>query len=72
MKNLYFLNEEERNRILNLHQVATENQYLMEQLVVSLNGDVNENTNQYWGVSEDCNTLFTSENIIVIVGKIIK
>ena len=68
MKNLYFLNEEERNRILNLHQVATENQYLMEQLVVSLNGDVNENTNQYWGVSEDCNTLFTSENIIVIEG----
>jgi len=30
MKKLYFLNEEEKNRILNLHESATKRQYLME------------------------------------------
>ena len=31
MKKLYFLNEEEKNRILNLHENATKRQYLSEQ-----------------------------------------
>jgi hypothetical protein len=31
MKKLYFLNEEEKNRILNLHENATKRQYLPEQ-----------------------------------------
>jgi hypothetical protein len=31
MKKLYFLNEEEKNRILNLHESATKRQYLGEQ-----------------------------------------
>jgi hypothetical protein len=31
MKKLYFLNEEEKNRILNLHENATKRQYLGEQ-----------------------------------------
>ena len=31
MKKLYFLDEEEKNRILNLHESATKNQYLDEQ-----------------------------------------
>jgi ferritin-like metal-binding protein YciE len=31
MKKLYFLNEEEKNRILNLHESATKRQYLNEQ-----------------------------------------
>jgi len=31
MKNLYFLNEEEKDRILNLHESATKRQYLSEQ-----------------------------------------
>jgi hypothetical protein len=31
MKQLYFLNEEEKNRILNLHESATKRQYLSEQ-----------------------------------------
>jgi hypothetical protein len=31
MKKLYFLNEEEKNRILNLHESATKRQYLSEQ-----------------------------------------
>ena len=30
MKKLYFLDEEEKNRILNLHEGATKNQYLKE------------------------------------------
>ena len=31
MKNLFIINEEEKNRILNLHETATKNQYLSEQ-----------------------------------------
>jgi hypothetical protein len=31
MKNLFLINEDERNRILNLHETATKNQYLTEQ-----------------------------------------
>jgi hypothetical protein len=31
MKNLYFLDEEEKNRILNIHESATKRQYLSEQ-----------------------------------------
>jgi hypothetical protein len=31
MKKLYFLNEEESNRILNLHKDATKRQYLKEE-----------------------------------------
>jgi len=35
MKKLYFLDEEEKNRILNLHESATKRQYLGEQAVTS-------------------------------------
>ena len=31
MKNLFIINEEEKNRILNLHETATKNHYLTEQ-----------------------------------------
>ena len=31
MKNLFILSEEEKNRILNLHESATKRQYLSEQ-----------------------------------------
>jgi hypothetical protein len=31
MKNLFLINEEEKNRILNLHETATKRQYLSEQ-----------------------------------------
>lgn len=31
MKNLYFLDGEEKDRILNLHESATKRQYLSEQ-----------------------------------------
>ena len=34
MKKLYFLDEEERNRILNIHETATKNQYLNEQVSI--------------------------------------
>ena len=34
MKKLYFLNEEEKNRILNLHESATKRQYLSEQIPI--------------------------------------
>ena len=34
MKKLYFLNEEEKQRILNIHESATKNQYLSEQSVI--------------------------------------
>jgi hypothetical protein len=37
MKNLFLINEDERNRILNLHETATKRQYLSEQ-----NQDLNE------------------------------
>jgi hypothetical protein len=35
MKKLYFLDEEEKNRILNIHESATKRQYLSEQAVTS-------------------------------------
>ena len=35
MKKLYFLDEEEKNRILNLHESATKRQYLSEQAASS-------------------------------------
>jgi hypothetical protein len=35
MKKLYFLNEEEKNRILNLHESATKRQYLSEAAMVN-------------------------------------
>ena len=38
MKKLYFLNEEEKNRILNLHESATKRQYLGEQKNSSFGG----------------------------------
>jgi peptidoglycan hydrolase-like protein with peptidoglycan-binding domain len=38
MKKLYFLNEEESKRILNLHKDATKRQYLSEQQDVYLSG----------------------------------
>jgi len=38
MKKLYFLNEEESKRILNLHKNATKKQYLSEQQEIPLTG----------------------------------
>jgi len=42
MKKLYFLNEEEKNRILNIHQNATKRQYLLKE-------DANDDTLKKWG-----------------------
>lgn len=42
MKQLYFLDEEEKNRILNLHESATKNHYLFEQVKKGLPGDPHE------------------------------
>ena len=39
MKKLYFLDEEEKNRILNLHESATKRQYLSEQISQGQPGD---------------------------------
>jgi hypothetical protein len=42
MKKLYFLDEEEKNRILNLHETATKKHYLSEQPTLKLgNLDIN-------------------------------
>jgi hypothetical protein len=35
MKNLFIINEEEKNRILNLHETATKNLYLSEQIITN-------------------------------------
>jgi hypothetical protein len=45
MKNLFIINEEEKNRILNLHETATKNQYLSEQKNV-FNDPLNLNSKQ--------------------------
>jgi hypothetical protein len=40
MKKLYFLDEEEKNRILNLHESATKRQYLGEQTTTTSSDDI--------------------------------
>jgi hypothetical protein len=40
MKKLYFLDEEEKNRILNLHESATKRQYLSEQTTTTSSDDI--------------------------------
>jgi hypothetical protein len=39
MKNLFIINEEEKNRILNLHETATKRHYLSEQVIKGMPGD---------------------------------
>jgi len=39
MKNLFLINEEEKSRILNLHETATKNHYLLEQVKKGQPGD---------------------------------
>ena len=53
MKNLFIINEEEKNRILNLHETATNRQYLPEQQVKKgLPGD------PYEYMEKDCKYYF--------------
>jgi DNA-binding ferritin-like protein (Dps family) len=66
LNNSYLLNEEERNRILSLHKVATKNGYLSQQLNVLDKDFIGEGDVQFWGVSEDGNVLFTNKNIFVV------
>jgi len=48
MKQLYFLNEEEKNRILNLHESATKRHYLSEQVTNQTNlPTITDNDNTY-------------------------
>jgi DNA-binding ferritin-like protein (Dps family) len=66
LNNSHLLNEEERNRIINLHKVATKNGYLSQQLNVLDKDFIGEGDVQFWGVSEDGNVLFTNKNIFVV------
>lgn len=65
MKNLYFLDETEKERILGIHKFATEGQYLIEKLTSTINSDI-ESSTKYWGVSSDGNVLFLNDSIIVV------
>jgi len=47
MKKLYFLDEEEKNRILNLHESATKRQYLSEQATSPIIVTNNDNAYEY-------------------------
>ena len=47
MKQLYFLNEEEKNRILNLHESATKRHYLSEQTTAPIIVTNNDNAYEY-------------------------
>jgi hypothetical protein len=47
MKKLYFLDEEEKNRILNLHESATKRQYLSEQTTAPIIVTNNDNAYEY-------------------------
>jgi len=47
MKKLYFLDEEEKNRILNLHESATKRQYLGEQTTAPIIVTNNDNAYEY-------------------------
>ena len=46
MKKLYFLDEEEKNRILNLHESATKRQYLSEQITLPFGPQIAPNPYQ--------------------------
>ena len=66
LNNSYLINEEERNRILSLHKVATKNGYLSQKLNVLDKDIIGEGDVEFWGVSEDGNVLFTNKNIFVV------
>jgi len=46
MKKLYFLDEEEKNRILNIHESATKRQYLMETPLTDFNDKLPDETSK--------------------------
>jgi hypothetical protein len=46
MKKLYFLDEEEKNRVLNLHESATKKQYLMETPLTDFNDKLPDETSK--------------------------
>ena len=52
MKKLYFLDEEEKNRILNLHESATKRQYLSEQ-TTTISSDAIQKTMKDLGVNQE-------------------
>ena len=66
MKNLFLINEEEKNRILNLHETATERHYLPEQVKKGLPGDPYEykleNGVYYFRNTEKGETEWTKSN----------
>ena len=69
MKNkLYFLDNEERNRILNLHENRTKSQYLE----VIKNDLVKEDGISFWGLSQDENIFFTNKKIYINEGDELK
>jgi hypothetical protein len=61
-KKLYFLDESEKNRILNLHENRTQKQYL--DILNNMDDVLTES--KFWGISNDGNVLFTSEKIFVV------
>jgi len=72
MKNLFLINEEEKNRILNLHETATKRHYLSEQqttgYVIRLTESDLKKTIKKVLLREDVETLPEMEN--VLLGKI--
>jgi len=64
MKNLYYLDNYERDRILNLHQHKTRLQYLSE--------SISKLDSFIWGVSDDDKVLFTENKLYVIENDKIK
>jgi hypothetical protein len=66
MKNLFIINEEEKNRILNLHETATKRHYLTEQLKQGQPGDPYEykleNGNYYFRNINKGETKWTTAN----------
>jgi hypothetical protein len=72
MKTLYYLDNEERSRILNLHENRTKNHYLsvIKNEFESLSENV-DNT-YFWGVSPDEKIFFTNKNLYVNEGNELK
>jgi hypothetical protein len=70
MKKLYFLDEEEKNRILNLHESATKRQYLSEQ-TTTISPDAIQKTMKDLGVNQEVINQVNSISDLTAGGKTI-
>jgi len=70
MKNLFIINEDEKNRILNLHESATKRQYLLEQVVTNHDSKYDykkEGDNYYYKIKSTDNWVLSKGTAMVAI-----